>query len=127
LIITRDNAAEFLRRVEIRGRGGTDFVTPIQQAWAHPDVRRVRDRLRALFYFTDLGALPPSRAQLPVDLPPMAFVTVPGCLDLGFANAVRSYARVIEIDQHTTIDLDRVSTPGAPQWYSRTRPRMPRP
>jgi hypothetical protein len=129
LRITRDNAAEFLRRIEVRGRGGTDFITPIQQAWSHPLIRRVRHRVRALLYFTDLGATPPPRAQLPTDLPPMAFVTVPGCFDRGFANAVRSYARVIEIHQNTVIDLDRLSTPAATQTmrlYSRAR-RTPAP
>ena len=127
LRITRDNAREFLRRIEVRGRGGTDFVTPIQQAWSHPDIRPVRDRVRALLYFTDLGASPPSRAQLPADLPPMAFVTTPGCFEPGFANAVRSYARVIEIEQHTIIDLDRLSTPAAPRWHPRPHRRTPRP
>jgi predicted metal-dependent peptidase len=127
LRITRDNAAEFLRRIEVRGRRGTDFITPILQAWSHPHIRQDRHRVRALLYFTDLGATPPQRAQLPANLPPMAFVTLPGCLNPGFANAVRSYARVIEIDQHTVVDLDRLSTPAAApgnrrHWRARRMP-----
>jgi hypothetical protein len=127
--ITRDNAADFLRHIEVRGRKGTDFITPIQQAWSHPHIREERHRVRALLYFTDLGATPPLRSQLPANLPPMAFVTLPGCLDRGFANAVRGYARVIEIQENTVIDLDRLSTPAPTQtmrWYSRAR-RTPTP
>jgi hypothetical protein len=111
LRITRENAPDFLRHIEVRGRGGTDFITPIKEALAHPDIQNDLPRIRALLYFTDLGASPPARSQLPARLPPMAYITTPGCFNVGFANAVRDYARVIEIQEHTVIDLDQLKKP----------------
>ena len=122
LLITRENAADFMRNIEVYGRGGTDFITPIKQVWAHPDIQPYRGRVRALLYFTDLGAHPPARAQLPHDLPPMAYVTTPGCFGIGFANAVRDYARVIEIEHHTVIDLDKLNRP-SPRVVPTVHPR----
>lgn len=122
LRVTRETAPDFLRHIEVRGRGGTDFAIPINEALAHPDIQPELSRIRALLYFTDLGASPPARSQLPARLPPMAFITTPGCFNMGFANAVRDYARVIEIQQRTVIDLDQLKTP-APL----ARPLHPRP
>lgn len=109
--LTPQNVETFLQRLSVAGRGGTDFIKPIQQARAHPSLQRQWRKLRALLYFTDLGAPAPPRSLLPADLPPMAFVTVPGCLDPRFAQHVRAYARVIEIRPKTTIDLDILATP----------------
>jgi hypothetical protein len=122
LRITRETAPDFLRHIEVRGRGGTDFAIPINEALAHPDIQPEISRIRALLYFTDLGASPPVRSQLPARLPPMAFITTPGCFNIGFANAVRDYARVIEIQQRTVIDLDQLKTPSP-----LARPLHPRP
>lgn len=106
LRVTPANVSQFLKHVEVYGRGGTDFVTPLRELWAHPDIQREKRRFKALLYFTDLGARPPARRDLPADLPPLAFVTTPGCFDRGFADAVRDYARVVEIRSKTVIDLD---------------------
>jgi hypothetical protein len=121
--ITRETVSEFLRHIEVRGRGGTEFVNPIKQALGHPEIQQDLGRIRALLYFTDLGCSPPARSDLPARLPPMAFVTTPGCFEIGFAKAVREYARVIEIQDHTIIDLDQLHKPSPPV----VRPQSPRP
>lgn len=109
--LTPQNVGQFLSRLRVSGRGGTDFATPIQQARRHPALQKHWKRLRALIYFTDLGAAAPARSELPIDLPPMAFVTVPGCFSRSFAHEVGDYARVIEIRTRTTIDLDTLYAP----------------
>lgn len=111
LRVTPANVNQLLQRIEVYGRGGTDFVTPLRELWRDPDVQRDKRRFKALLYFTDLGARPPSRRDLPADLPPFAFVTTPGCFDRGFADAVRDYARVIEIRPRAVVDLDTLPQP----------------
>lgn len=101
--INENNVQDVIARgVNMHGRGGTDFVTPLKQALSLPMFKE--KKIRSIVYFTDLYAPAPSAKEigLPSDCS-MLYLVAPSTARSNiqhaevFAKEVESYARVIEI------------------------------
>lgn len=104
--ITEDSLEQAISQgVPIGGRGGTDFVVPINQLMKYAQENDIE--YAAVLYVTDFGCGVPPVETLPADLPPLMFLGVPQdyAAAQAFVTGVREYAEVVMIDKNMEIDL----------------------
>lgn len=101
--ITEDNFQEILDKgVNIYGRGGTDFATPLRQLLESKVMKEKKPAF--VLYFTDLCAAIPKQSDFPSKLP-IAFVCAPSDYSLEFARGVKDWAQVFIMERGVEIDL----------------------
>lgn len=107
ITVTKENLDDAIKEIAIYGRGGTTFSGPMNTAfkWAEENEKRID----GMVYWTDLGAPPPIREELPDTIPPIVFMTHSKHLDSGFSNAVSEFAEVHAIDDALTLDFEQLS------------------
>ena len=110
--LNEDTADElFAKGIKVGGRGGTDFVDPINTICAWAEQESVK--LRGIIYATDLGAPVPNEAELHEKSPKLMFAAVPKDVSAydDFKRALaqnfdRVQAELIQIDSAISISLD---------------------
>lgn len=122
--ITEEDVDQVAEELAVYGRGGTDFIDPIREIWTHPEVEAIKERVTAVIYFTDLGAAPTQKNDLPEGFPLLAYVTPPECLDLNFKSSVSDHAIVLEIDD---VEVDLAEEAEKVEEHTTRRQRAPRP
>ena len=101
--INDENVEEVLEKgVNVFGRGGTDFATPLRQLLGS---KIMKDKKPAfVLYFTDLCAEIPKKSDFPSNLP-IAFICAPTDYNLEFAKGVKEWASVYSMEEGVEVDL----------------------
>jgi hypothetical protein len=101
--ITEQNYQEVLEKgLNVYGRGGTDFSTPLRQLLGSKLMKEKKPAF--VLYFTDLCASIPKKEDFPVNIP-VGFVCAPTDYSLEFARQVRDWAGVWTMEKGTSVDL----------------------
>jgi hypothetical protein len=101
--ITEQNYQEVLQKgLNVYGRGGTDFSTPLRQLMESKVMKEKKPAF--VLYFTDLCASIPKKEDFPSNLP-IGFVCAPSDYSLEFARAVKDWAGVWTMERGTQVDL----------------------
>lgn len=101
--ITEENFEEILQNgVNVYGRGGTDFATPLRELLNSKVMKEKKPAF--VLYFTDLCASIPKKSDFPSNLP-IAFVCAPSDYSLEFARGVKDWAMVATMEEGVEIDL----------------------
>ncbi|MEM7000165.1 MAG: VWA-like domain-containing protein [Pseudomonadota bacterium] len=111
----RADAASFAEHVlggtpdqlPMHGRGGTDITRVLNEVlqWTQSQQEFAPHELHALIYFTDLLDRPPTREELPAEIPRLLFLSPPASTVRTFRDRVAEFAMVAEIRDGTIIDL----------------------
>lgn len=104
IIIDENNFHEYKDSIPSFGGGGTDLCLSVHSGlrWCEENGMRVQ----AVVYLTDLGDIPPKRAEMPDNLPKMLYVTTQETYSEKFRHAVSDYADVVVIEDGAEIDFD---------------------
>lgn len=101
--ITEANFNEVIDKgVNVYGRGGTDFSTPLKQLMGSKLMKE--KKVAFVLYFTDLCASIPVKSDFPAKIP-VGFVCAPHDYNAEFARGVKEWANVYTIEAGSTIDL----------------------
>jgi hypothetical protein len=101
--ITEENMDEMISKgVQVYGRGGTDFSTPLKQLMGTKIMKE--RKIAFVLYFTDLCASIPKKQDFPADIP-VAFICTPNDYSIEFARGVKDWAPVYAIEDGVEVDL----------------------
>ena len=106
--ITEQNYEEVIEKgVNVYGRGGTDFTTPLRQLMGSKVMKE--KEIAFVLYFTDLCASIPKESDAPKNENgkkiPFGFICAPHDLNLEFARAVQNWAAVYPIEKGMEVDM----------------------
>lgn len=101
--ITENNYHEIIEKgVNVYGRGGTDFATPLRQLMGTNVMKE--KKVAFTLYFTDLCASIPKKEDFPANMP-IAFICAPNDYSLEFARQVKDWATVYTMERGVEVDL----------------------
>lgn len=101
--ITENNYNEVIEKgVNVYGRGGTDFATPLRQLMGTKIMKE--KKIAFALYFTDLCASIPKKQDFPANVP-IAFICAPNDYNIEFARQVKDWATVYTMEKGVEVDL----------------------
>ncbi len=99
--------------MNVAGRGGTHLHNCMQQAADRHAREFAQGKIAAIVYFSDLGDSPPAPPVIKGKMPQVIFVTMEGMNNPGFEGGVASYAKVVEINRGSTVQINDEPQPRA--------------
>lgn len=106
LEINAGNIVEKFEELKLYGRGGTDLTSGIVSAMELVQKDFPDYPISGIVFGTDLGDNPPSKEDLPDDLPPVIFITSPDSYNTHFHAAVNDFATVVTIEDGSEADFN---------------------